>query len=343
MEIICTADSTDGADTVADADRDDLITCLTNNPNICFKSQQRWEPDLNQEEKFQIALKLFHSNKLNFLLKFGRYLNREQLYYFQKFTDIQEPDSEEISLVLSDLHKNCSTSSSTTIIKNRRFGAMKKMIEDDNSYFSEIEMMKRNPLLYDHLVGQYLTADEVRDRDKYEMSEKTTFVNILMEGIERDNAELQRKQQEETEDTQIKVDSDSSDEEKDMRHSPVPSFSRWGEFETDKLHRPNHKKSKRLITPHERQLLKQEFVTSMYQDFLEGKDEQFDYGNVDTDKSFDLLDEIDNDAEEKYFESEQPADINMADCSSEDELDVYMNALNQDPKVLRLSNDLRKL
>lgn len=58
------------------------------------------------------------------------------------------------------------------------------MLKED-SYFSEIEMMKRNPLLYEQLVGQYLTEEEKRERDKFEMKDNTTFVKILMEGIER--------------------------------------------------------------------------------------------------------------------------------------------------------------
>lgn len=58
------------------------------------------------------------------------------------------------------------------------------MIKGDQ-YFSEIEMMKRHPLLYEQLVGQYLTGEEKRERDKYEMKENVTFVKILMEGIER--------------------------------------------------------------------------------------------------------------------------------------------------------------
>lgn len=31
-------------------------------------------------------------------------------------------------------------------------------------YFSEKEMKQRNPLLYEQLVGQYLTEEEIEDR-----------------------------------------------------------------------------------------------------------------------------------------------------------------------------------
>lgn len=43
------------------------------------------------------------------------------------------------------------------------------------------------------------------------------------------------------------------------------------------------KRKPRLLTAEERLLLRQEFVTTMYQNFLEGKDKDFfDYGTVDT-------------------------------------------------------------
>lgn len=56
-------------------------------------------------------------------------------------------------------------------IKNRRFEALKKLITE-GSYFSEEEMRKRNPLLYEQLIGQFLTEEEKHDRE-YDTTEKT--------------------------------------------------------------------------------------------------------------------------------------------------------------------------
>lgn len=35
---------------------------------------------------------------------------------------------------------------------------------EEGSYFTESEMRNRNPLLYEELVGKYLTPDERRER-----------------------------------------------------------------------------------------------------------------------------------------------------------------------------------
>ncbi|KAJ8929411.1 hypothetical protein NQ314_017900 [Rhamnusium bicolor] len=124
-----------------------------------FKSQQKWEVDLSSEEKAEIALDIFEKSKLNFLVRFGKYLKQDQLQYFQQFTESYEPDNAEIGLVLKELYRNVSESTHQVSVKNRRYAALLQMVEDD-TYFSEIEMMKRNPLLYEQLVGQYLTEEE---------------------------------------------------------------------------------------------------------------------------------------------------------------------------------------
>lgn len=343
-----TADPSPDQEMAIDYDLDDIISSLTYNTEICFKNQQKWEADLTCQQKFEIAMQLFEKSKLNFLLKFGKHLKHDQLDYFKKFTTNCEPEWEEVKLVLDDLYKNCSSTYHSTIVKNRRYEALKQMVKDD-AYFSEIEMMKRNPLLYEQLVGQYMSADEVKARDKYKMDEQCTFVKILMEGIERDDAEEYKKQQAEYEDNQMEEEDTSDEEDKaeeERPETPQPSTSRWGEFEgsTEKRMKPPHKQNL-SVTGQERQLLKEEFVTTMYQSFLDGKDKDFDYKKIDNDASYDNLTELDHDEEDKYFESEE-ADEDMdenREVSSEDELDIYMNALRQHPTVTQLSQDLKKL
>ncbi|KAJ8945830.1 hypothetical protein NQ318_008714 [Aromia moschata] len=330
-----------------DSERDDIMNFLTHNEDVFFKSQQKWEADLTVKEKMAIATNIFESSKLNFLLRFGKHLQRNHLQYFEQFTTICEPDGAEISLVLKELYRNSSDHVHIDV-KNRRYAALLQMIQED-SYFSEIEMMKRNPLLYEQLVGQYLTDQEKKIRDKYEMNDQTTFVKILMEGIERDDAEIVRKNEEEKEDNQMEEE-DTSDEETELSNgkpsSPQPSYSRWGEFEDSKQYKPPFKQKQKLtVTAEERKLLKEEFITSMYQSFLDGKDEDFNYDSVDNNSVYDNITEIEHDEQEKYFAEENSNDAEMKkdEESSEDELDIYMNALNQHPSVHQLSKDLQKL
>ncbi|XP_028146324.1 coiled-coil domain-containing protein 97 [Diabrotica virgifera virgifera] len=311
-----------------DVERDKIIKSLAKNNEICFKSQQKWEKDLTLEEKFEIGLKLYNENRLQFLIKFGKYLKHPELHSFKELLK-EESNNEEINILVNDLMKSSQGHTQNVVVKNRRYQAMMQMIQD-SSYFSELEMMKRNPLLYNQLIGQYLSAAEKKERDKYEMNSETSFVKILMEGIDRDNAEAVRQHEEEIENNQMEEEDDSDEEESDISASR-PSTSHWGEFEGSKntFKTPNITQKSTFITLEERKLLKDEFVTTMYESFLDGKDEDFNYDKVDNDTSYDDMHEIDNDEEEKYFDSEEVGD-DGTDENLVIESGCFMNSCNQD-------------
>lgn len=64
-------------------------------------------------------------------------------------------------------------------IKNRRFEALKKMVEE-GSYFTETEMRNRNPLLYEELVGKYLTPEERKERLNNIDTSNITYVLLFI-------------------------------------------------------------------------------------------------------------------------------------------------------------------
>lgn len=321
--------------------RDKILTHLVNNDEIIFKNQQRGEADLTKEEKLQIAADIFERNKLTFLTRFGRYLNPEHLDYFKNF------ESEDVKIILRELLIEHSERANRLLVRNRRYEALSRL-KQESTYFSEVEMMKRNPLLYDQLVGQYLSEDEKRERDKVS-TEEASFVRILMEGIERDESEAKRVKQAEEEE-----EGDDEDEVVDSKHIATveeeeeaerAAYPVWGEINPT---RPKTKKFQNasLITAAERNLLREEFVTTMYENFLEGKDSDFDYKKVDNNLQYDNIEILGNDAQEKYFDSESPADVEMEETikeESEDELDTYMQHVHHKLEMSQLSRDLKKL
>lgn len=320
-----------------------ILENLVSNSEVCFKSQQRGENDLNDTEKHKIATELYNSNKLNFLIRFGRYLKLPELEFFEQFTEPTDVGFE-INTLLKDLKRL----RSKTEIKNRRYEALKRMLEE-GTYFSEMEMMKRNPLLYEQLVGQYMSEDEKRDRDNYCNidGEGMTLVKILMESIERKNAETKRDEEQDKED-EMNEDEQDSDVIRSRSISPRPSSSRWGEFEDEKPRKRRYKSKSKHISYAERKLLKEEFISTMYKSFINGKDDDFDYKTVDNNDQYVNIETINYDEEEKYFDSEEPENIKLENdesghVSSEDELDIYMNSLNQHPAVVELSKEMKKL
>lgn len=272
---------------------EELLTHLANSKAI-FKSQQKGDPELTFEEKRTIAGELLEKSHCLFLSKFGHYLKVEHLEYFSKSKDY------ETVYHVNRLRRYFNSSTRHVDVRNRRYEALKAMIEK-GEYFSECEMMKRNPLLYEHLVGQYLTEEEKKVRDTID-TRNTNYVDVLMETIERSKVEKHLKFQQKEEEEAVQEEDDDDDDDNDdddddddnsrdsstsqRTNSSEHSHSHWGGNLDEKIDSKDKNSSKRLqkrkikhknISNEELQLLKQEFVTNMYQSFLDGKDRDFDY------------------------------------------------------------------
>ncbi len=122
-----------------------------------FKHQQRDEPDLTFDEKRAIAADLLSNKPSVFLNRFSKYLTVEDIPYFTSMRDDYI-----IDFYMKEIEKQCDDLKSKTKVRNRRYEAMKQMLEKGN-YFSDEEMKARDPLLYEQMVGQYLTPDDVQD------------------------------------------------------------------------------------------------------------------------------------------------------------------------------------
>lgn len=383
---------------------------ISANPLILIKHQQRNEDDLNNEEKFHLAKDIYDKSKLIFFMRFGKFLNQSQLNHlddiFKDYNDLNE-----IKIIIDKLKTTSQQRYTASNVKNRRFQALKKLIDGD-SYFTETEMMKRNPLLYEQLVGQYLTRAEIRERDRN--VNPTSFVSILLDGIEREHAENTLKSQKEYENNAMEEEESSDEDEAEVKSiiveesievsSPIiqsrtivestcelpqqvwGEFSQsisnssdhitcdqspqqlWGEFAQSSSKTPdptthfqrriektmNHKQNVSITTT-ERRMLRDEFVSLMYESFLSGNDD-YDYTEIDNDEQYDDMDMIAHDEEDKYFDSEEPVDAMLTDgddsdgfierkrsqSSSDDELDMFMNALNNHPTVCNLTAEMKK-
>lgn len=346
----------------------DIMDFLSLNTNIIFKSQQRDEPELQPADKLKLALDVYQRNPQTFLIRFGSHLNEQHLQNFARLS-IADSD-EEMHLMVKDYLGKLKTRQRD--VKNRRYAALQQLIKE-GEYFSEQEMMKRQPELYQELVGQYLSRKEKQQRDSYDVR-NTTFSGILMHNLEQqqleeimDKAEKQVKDTaatssttnvgvEEQDDTEEKAVLDSM--EKEVTEIPINCRQQWGNFDNEQIacstskvavkKSPIKKKPKpvpveNLITADERELLRQEFISQMHEHFLTGKDEDFDYSNVDDNTQYDDLNLINQDKEDKYFEESDDEEEEQQeeyknnkdknkmdqDEESEDELDVYMSHLNK--------------
>ena len=94
-----------------------------------FKSQQRGEPDLTYQEKYDIADKLLKDKPSIFLARFGKYLSEADLMYFESMKDDYM-----ITFHLKELKQINDDKKNKTKVRNRRYEAMKELL-DQGSYF----------------------------------------------------------------------------------------------------------------------------------------------------------------------------------------------------------------
>lgn len=283
---------------------EELLNHLANDTTAIFKSQQKGEPELTTREKRVIAEKLLERSHCSFLAKFGHHLKEEHLKYF-----IKDEDYETVYHV-KRLQRYQNNRTRRIDVRNRRYEALKRLTEK-GEYFSECETMKRNPLLYEHLVGRYLTEEERKARDSIDARNATNYADVLMEIIERDKLQRDLKSQQREEDgAREENDSDDDEEEEDKSRDDASttaaaaetgkeesggdtrsttkdfnkSYHQWGgnldatngKDRGDET-RQSSKVQGKKISKEERRLLRQEFLTNMYESFLDGKDRDFDY------------------------------------------------------------------
>lgn len=118
-----------------------------------FKSQQVGEKDLTLAEKRDIADDLLSKNVPLFLQRYWKYIKLEDTSYFDSF------ECYEVKFYMDEIKKFRDPRKNKNSVKNRRFGALRKMIKD-GAYFSDEEMKARSPFMFDQFIGQHLSESE---------------------------------------------------------------------------------------------------------------------------------------------------------------------------------------
>lgn len=354
----------------------DMVNHIVSENKAYFRSQQIDDPDITPNERRSIVEELLQESHKKFLARFGDFIKIEHLAFFENFqypNTVTESDGYEIQHFLRKIRQNVQNHQRD--VKNRRFAAMQKLIDENDGYFSEIEMMRREPLLYDQLIGQYMTDSERQLRVTSGSAEESRFSNVLLRDIDMKRIEELRKQQQleeeklEEEQEETEGSSDSNSQAKSVHTNGIindsyypqvpPSFrEHWGDFEdeptpstmllpttsgsstkrrlSDEKRSPmkKNKKEQVYVSAEEKDQLRDEFYEIMCMKFLEGKDKEFDYTNIDENTEYDDLETQARDAEEKYFDADESdmengRSTNDIEDDSDDELDTFMKELNK--------------
>lgn len=265
--------------------KSELISYIICQKDAFFKSQQRDEADLSNEEKAAIVGKLFDTDQSMFLSRYGKYLDESYLNFI--LDNVSDPKKDDHIVMQIEALKEKDRDKKSRV-KNRRYNALQKMLHDGSSYFSNSEMQSRDPYLFEQMIGQYMDENqrkELQNASYFENYGNTNFSSFMFEQIRNFQLNCRyNKQQEEEE-----VEEDEDDEEEDV-----------DEEEED---REENTANKSKISNEKKQQLENEFVVQMKENFLSGKDkDHFDYSSVDDNEDYDMSRVSEQDAQDRYFD-----------------------------------------
>ncbi|XP_048358191.1 coiled-coil domain-containing protein 97 [Sphaerodactylus townsendi] len=257
---------------------------------LAVRSQQKDEPDFTPVQKLAILQELYHTKPLVFLERFRTALREDHLPCFRHLSGNYEAD-----FYCAEVRRAGLGKTRHTRVRNKRYAALQQLIQG-GEYFSDEQMRSRDPLLYEQYIGQYLSDQELQELGSCKQEAACSLSGVLLDSYQEDilqqRLQVQQEQEEACLEKEEETDSDSSDDEA-MVSSPK---DHW------------------VPDPEEKAFLREEFTSRMYQRFLDGKDRDFDYSEVDENPDFDNLDIVSRDEEERYFDGEEPEEADSMEA-----------------------------
>ncbi|XP_035510584.1 coiled-coil domain-containing protein 97 [Morone saxatilis] len=247
------------------------------------KSQQIGEAELSLEERREELLHQYSSRPLVFLERYHAYLKPPNLSAFAHVCS--DPRVQHYSKVIQRRAAACTN---RTRVRNQRYAAL-RALQREGQYFSEEQMRMREPLLYEQYIGQYLTDEEVLERSQEAMQDDAQgepgggtggLAHLLLNSYQERLIQNRLQEEQDREEGAREEEEDEDDDDDTVRQQE-------GE-----------------PTPEEKALLREEFISQMHQRFLDGKDKDFNYSEVDENPDYDNLDIVSRDAEDKYFDED---------------------------------------
>ncbi|GMF40987.1 unnamed protein product [Phytophthora fragariaefolia] len=182
------------------------------------------------------------------------------------------------------------------VVKNRRYRRLQQLLQEttdgEDQYFSDAMMQQRSPALFHFYLGQYLglekgpTASPAADEGGQKLS------SFLMDTCQRSEMEARRVAEQETWGKFTAADERQEQERVDRLYEEENVVEEEEEEEEDE-------EEATAFTVAERRL---QLIDIMTTRFLNGNDGEYvSYAEIDADESLDDFDEMQRDAENRYF------------------------------------------
>ncbi|GMS80761.1 hypothetical protein PENTCL1PPCAC_2936, partial [Pristionchus entomophagus] len=292
---------------------------------VFYRHEQKGDDDLTVVEKREILSRCFAESKALFLQRYLRWIEKSDAALFS------DTDSPLVDYFLGKLDRR---EPSEAQKKNRRYNALEKL-KNEGVFFSDEKMRERQPLLYDRMVGRYLSDDErLHLRPTITATQANGWAGLLeqfeesgdvarrraaasdgeWEGAREDQRDAPDRllahvknafEMEEEEDEEGETEGAAGEgPAMSELQKEVNGIIQNMDDETEREEREAEEEMEEEDVPVE--TLRDEFVAIMYERFLAGKDTGFfDYSTVDDDDGADEMDPIaERDREEAWFDED---------------------------------------
>ncbi|XP_039976296.1 coiled-coil domain-containing protein 97 [Xiphias gladius] len=277
-----------------------MINAIASSGSL-VKSQQIGEAELTPEQRREELLHQYRSRPLVFLERYHACMKPQHLSVFAHVSS--DPRAQHYSKVIQRRAAGCTN---RTRVRNQRYAAL-RALQKEGQYFSEEQMRIREPLLYEQYIGQYLTDEEVLERSQEAMLDdeqggpetpaggKGGLAHLLLNSYQERLIQNRLQEEQEREEGAQEEDEDEEDDDNIVQGKD------------------------REPTPEEKALLREEFISQMHQRFLDGKDKDFNYSEVDENPDYDNLDIVSRDAEDKYFDEDDEEEDDEVEKEDEED------------------------
>ncbi|KAF8385566.1 hypothetical protein PRIPAC_74708, partial [Pristionchus pacificus] len=301
---------------------------LDGGDGVFYRHEQKGDEDLTEVEKREILSRVFEESKPVFLQRYLRWIQKSDESLFAGCS--------ENPLVEYFLGKLDRREPSEAQKRNRRYTALERL-KKEGVFFSDEKMREREPLLYDRMVGRYLSDDErLHLRPTITATQANGWAGLLEQFEESGDVARRRAAASDVEwegaasgqrdapnrllaHVENAFEMEEEEEEEERERAAGEGTTGMGELqrevngiikemddETEREEREADDDEMEEDDDVPMETLRDEFIAIMYERFLAGKDAGFfDYSMVDEDERAEEMDEIaERDREEAWFDED---------------------------------------
>lgn len=132
---------------------------IVKNSDVYYRSEQRGAPDLTEKEKLDLLSRLYDENPRLFMRRYSQYMVSADCKCFDLSDYEMAYHAKLVDSRCSSADKPEKRNKKEVLVRNQRYAELERL-KRETDYFSNAKMREREPLLFDKMVGKFLSEEE---------------------------------------------------------------------------------------------------------------------------------------------------------------------------------------